>query len=327
MVIVVLNYILKKMGYGHELIKVEETETAEVEYIPLHSVNPNYPLLAYVSSTRNKYGVDAYAPVNDYLPFTPIEYIVKGFERLLDGCKLSGVVGKIDKDRKFQDKQFVKIPPHPMTDLEFINIIQNAMGDIRKSGNFIPYILLSHDDIMLNSATSFNFAKTAVKLSVPLDVIQTISKLSLACDISTPNYKSLYFSLTFIKEANGWLFKNITSANPITLCTPVELFIFAWETMLIDLDHICNRAPVRFVGSKFIDYGHHYNMRTKYDISKALLDVAKLIDMEIEFRDDEFTKVQTFITDYSLNLSSRFSDFKAALLALKDSGSKLEINV
>ena len=131
----------------------------------------------------------------------------------------------------------------------------------------------------------------------------------------------------FIKEANGWLFKNITSTNPITLCTPVELFIFAWETMLIDLDHICNRAPVRFVGSKFIDYGHHYNMRTKYDISKALLDVAKLIDMEIEFRDDEFTKVQTFITDYSLNLSSRFSDFKAALLALKDSGSKLEINV
>lgn len=318
------KYILQRIGYGHQLKEIESQTEPKITYVPLHSVIPNYRLLEYVASIRG--GVDIHSPVIDVLPFTPLEYIVKGFERLISGCKINGGVGNIDKTNKFLNKRLVNIPHYHMSDLEFINVIQSALFDLSKADNFIPYILLSHDDVLLNSSTSFNFAKTAVRLSVPLEVVQTISELKLVCDISTKTNNTFYFSLTFVKEADGWFFKHITSINPLTLCTPFELFMYAWETILIDIDHICNRTPVRY-SNTFIDYTHHYNMRTKYDIGHVLLSIAKLIDLEIEFRDDKFTQVQTYITDYNLTLSSHISDFKTALLALKDTGSELEINV
>ena len=313
------------MGYGHQLIEVEAPLVEHPEIKPFHAVIPNYQTLEQIAEPRN-INIHPINPVNDYLPFSPIEYITGAFTRIMSGKAISGGLCNIPESVKFINKRIVNVPSTYMSELEFINVLQDNFFKLHHNHKFKPYILLTHTDILLNSVTSFNFSKTAYKLSIPLDVLRGLTEISLVCDFVSRDKDSLYFSLKFKHDVNGWYFSQITAANFLSYITPFELFMYSWELLLQDIDHLCNRKPIKHAGG-FIDYNHHYNLRTKYDISEALKRIAMLIDFEV-VRDDIPAKcVQTILADHNLALSSYQTDFKAALSVMKELGSTLEIKL
>ena len=318
-----LKYILRRLGYGHQLDEVENTSTA-IDYPVLHTVIPNYATLVNV---EQMYDFDISKPVHELLPFTATEYIVAGFINIITTKMINIKPSNENLKEKFISKRLVNIPHYPMGSLEFINMLHTNLDILKRNSNFTPYILLTHDDVLLNSATSYNFNKSLQTLSVPLEILDSISELKLLCDFKTKEGDELYFSFTFNKVNSEWVLLKMTSTHALTHVTPFELFVGAWEMLLLDIDHLCNRKPLRIKKTNVVNYVHFYNMRAKYDIGDALLNIAKIIDIEIDRVENGSTHIQTAINDSGLGLSSHHSDFRSALMMLKASGSKLEIIV
>lgn len=317
----ILNYVMRRLGYGHQIVELpSEVQPRKYNF---QTNAPNYHLINMVNSGL-VVDFDTYLPVNDFLPFTPLEYILGGIHNMLLDKPISGKLTTISPTAKFSPKTLVDIPIHPMSTLEFINVLQGNVHYINSLKTHKAYFTLPHDDVVLNAVTSNNFTKTAMSLSIPVDVINTLDTIIFCCDAVGQHYDGPFFSYKFIKTTNGWVMDSGTTTNFWVMGSPFEVFMYAWALMLRDIDHLCNRIPHR-LSDNVIDYNHRYNLRTKYDIASGLERVAQIIDSELAESGSEYIAVQTILKDNGINLSSSISDFRAAQLILQKEGSKRKI--
>lgn len=317
----ILNYVMRRLGYGHQLVELP-TKVQPRKY-NFQTNAPNYHLINMINSGL-VVDFDTHLPVNDFLPYTPLEYILGGIHNMLLDKPISGQLTTISATEKFSSKTLIDIPTHPMGALEFINVLQDSVRFINSLKTHNAYFILPHDDVVLNAVTSNNFTKTAMSLSIPTDVINALDTLIFCCDVLGSHYKGPFFSYTFIKTTNGWVMDSGTTTNFWVMGSPFEVFMYAWALMLRDIDHLCNRVPHQLFAN-VIDYNHHYNLRAKYDITSGLERVAQIIDSELAENGSEYIAVQTILKDNSINLSSSISDFRAAQLILQKEGSKRKI--
>lgn len=317
----ILNYVMRRLGYGHQL--VETPDEVQPRKFNFQTNAPNRHLINMVNSGL-VVDFDTHLPVNDFLPYTPLEYILGGIRNMLLDKPISGQLTSIPATAKFSPKTLVDIPPHAMCNLEFINMLQSNVYYINSLKTHKAYFTLPHDDIVLNAVTSNNFTKTAMGLSIPVDVINAIDSLIFCCDVVGQHYDGPFFSYKFIKTTNGWVMDSGTTTNFWVMGSPFEVFMYSWALMLRDIDHLCNRVP-RQLFANVIDYNHHYNLRTKYDITSGLERVAQIIDSELAEAGSEYIPIQTILKDNGINLSSFISDFRAAQLILQKEGSKRKI--
>lgn len=318
-----LRYVMQKLGYGHNLELIEKQAKPIKRTFVFISNVPNYDFLEKINSEL-LVDFNPHMPVSDFLPFTPTEYLLGAIHWLTLNKPITAVFSSVSKTTKFTAKTLIDIPPYPMGALEFINVLQNSIKFINSYDTFKGYFILPHTDVVLNAATSNTFTKTAMSLSIPLDVTNALNTIKFCCDIETEHYTGPFFSYTFNKVDDRWSLRSITATKFWHMGTPFEIFMYAWAMMLRDIDHICNRVPYKVIG-EIIDVNHHYNLRSRYDISEGLLNVAKIIDSELRETDGDYIPIQTILKDNNLVLSSFISDFKAAILILQQQGSERKI--
>lgn len=315
-----MKYVLQRLGYGH--LVVEKNIDPPERGFGFHSTAPNTAILDSINNSI-KVDFNPHEAVSDLLPFTPLEYILGGVFWALHERDITGDLGYVGPAGKFTTKTLISIPSSPMSHLELINIIQNSMKYVNALPKYKMYVTLSNDDVLLNAITSQNFNKTAMTLSIPVDVMCNINSISLTCDSIGSHYYGHYFTYKFKRTDDRWLFSGITTTKLWEIVTPLELLMYIWTILLSDLDHICNRTVVLGgMPNKHTDVNYHYNLRSKYDLTIPLVRIVKIIDSEIQRDNRDLTLLQTIIMDHSINLSSNITDFKYALDILKSTGSK-----
>ena len=114
-----LKYVLRRLGYGHQMVEVESNST-DIDYPVLHTVLPNYTTLTNV---EQMYGFNISKPVHELLPFTATEYVVAGFINIITKKTINIKPSDNNLKEKFISKRLVNIPHHPMGSLEFINSV------------------------------------------------------------------------------------------------------------------------------------------------------------------------------------------------------------
>lgn len=313
-----LKYVIKMLGYGHQLVPVtDEPKVERTSNFVIATPNADYTRLTQSSIMLD---INPHTPVNDFLPFTSTEYIIGAFNAFVMGKPISDKILSVGPYTKFHAKTLVEIPHGIMYPLQFLNIIQDSVKYLNSLASLKAYFILPHEDPFLSSTTSNNFTKSAMGASIPLKVLDALNVVKLVCDIDFGLYKGHYFTYTFNKQDDKWVLANISAVKPWVVISPFELFMHAWTLMLHDIDCLCNRSLKVINGNK-IDVNHHYNLRTKYDISAALAEIAAIIDYEVVNDGNNYKLAQTVIKDNNLNLSSHITDFRTATEVLRQEGS------
>lgn len=313
-----LKYVIKMLGYGHQIVPVMgEPKVERKSNFVIATPNAEYTRLTQQSIMLD---INPHAPVSDFLPFTTSEYIIGAFNNFVMGKPISDKVLSVRPYAKFHTKTLIEIPNGVMYPLQFLNVIQDSVKYLNSLSSIKAYFILPHEDPFLSSTTSNNFTKTAIGATIPLDVLDAINVIKLVCDIDVGLYKGHYFTYTFNKQGDNWVLANINAVKPWVVISPYELFMHAWTLMLHDIDCICNRS-LKVINGNRVDVNHHYNLRTKYDISAALAEIAAIIDYEVVDDGNNYKLAQTVIKDNNLNLSSHITDFRAATEILRQEGS------
>lgn len=316
-----LKFVLKQLGYGHLLTPKKEVHTRRFGF---HTSAPNAAVMALINEDLSV-DFNPHDPISDFLPFTPTEYILGGLLWALEERPISSTIAKVSPTIKFTAKTLIDIPSAPMFDLEFINVIQNAMKFVNACDKYRMYVALPHSDVVLSSNTGRNFNKTLNDNSIPLKIIRSINTLHLTCDVEGEHYVGHYFTYKFARQNERWSLVAITTDKAWDILSPVELLMYAWSMMLKDIDYLCNRKPKFIAGTSIQENSYHLGLRTRYDISEGLAKVVQIIDSELSQDRPDAKLLQTIIADNDIHLSSNILDFTHAVEVLRKEGTERKI--
>ncbi len=322
-----LKFVLKHLGYGHVMERLERTEKSPtVRNLGFMTFPPNAKVVELVNDDL-LVDFNPHLPVSDFLPYTPAEYIQGATYWAVEDREISCRLLNISNTVKFTPKILVDIPSTDMLPLEFIHVLQNSLRFINGLAKYHAYVLLQNDDPLLVANTSHNFTKTAMQLSVPLKVFDNLNELKLICEYNGDAFSGRLFTYTFKKKENRWFMSNIECTYSWAIATPFEILMYVWSMMLRDIDHLCNRVPYKIPGTSITDSHHHYNLRMRYDISEGLNKVVDIIDSELIESNSNYTPLRTILKDNNINLSTSVTDFAKATTYLTTEGSKRKIVV